>query len=227
MNKIGEMLVVDGGTVKSEENGIVKGLAIVFGSPDEPDQSAERDFFTPETFIMRKTSFEVPLYHNHGYPLKEQIGEATLTKTAKGWEAIGHLDLDNPLAQKVYEEAKTTQYGFSTGALTHLVERESKENSTNFLKRWVVGELSLTKRPAERKAVVQAIKSIDGEVFYEDAFQEESKGVTGSTSIPLADRDTTWSASAAKKRIKEWAGVTDKANAKYKKAFFWWGQFKS
>jgi hypothetical protein len=54
MNKIGEMLVVDGGTVKSEENGIVKGLAIVFGSPDEPDQSAERDFFTPETFIMRK-----------------------------------------------------------------------------------------------------------------------------------------------------------------------------
>lgn len=175
MNKNSELLVIDGGTVKSEENGIVKGLGIVFGSPLDPDQSTQRDFFTSESFIMKKNSFEVPLYYNHGVPVKEQIGEAVLTKTEIGWDAVAKLDLENELAKQVYENAKTKQFGFSTGALAHLVEREAKENNTNFLKRWVVGELSMTERPAERKAVVQAIKSLDGEIIYEDAFEEASK----------------------------------------------------
>lgn len=201
MAKNSELLVIDGGTVKSEENGVVKGLAIVFGSPLDPDQSAQRDFFTESSFIMKKTSFEVPLYYNHGFPVKEQIGEAVLTKSEKGWEASGKLDLENELAKQVYENAKTKQFGFSTGALAHLVEREAKENNTNFLKRWVVGELSLTERPAERKAVVQAIKSIDGELVYETAFEEESKN--------MADEKETLVAVYDEEGNKIWDSETD------------------
>lgn len=192
MDKTKELLVIDGGTVKSEENGIVKGLAIVFGSPKEPDQSQLRDFFTADSFIMKKNKFDVPLYYNHGFPVKEQIGEATLTKTDAGWETTATLDLTNDLAKTVYENAKSKQYGFSTGALTHLVEREAKDNNTNFLKRWVVGELSITERPAERKAIVQAIKSLDGEVTYEDAFDEESKSqdeMDGSIVVAVYDEE--------------------------------------
>lgn len=218
------LLVIDGGTVKSEENGVVTGLGIVFGSPAEPDQSSERDFFTPDSFIMKKNTFEVPLYHNHGFPIKEQIGEARLTKTQEGWRADAQIDLSTELGRSVYESVKTSPYGFSTGALSHLVVREAKENDTNFLRNWVVGELSLTPRPAERKAVVQAVKSIDGEVIYEDGFEKTVKDVTGATNLPLAGRDVSWDAGAAVKRLRDWAGVTDKPNSKYKKAFFWWDE---
>ena len=163
------MLVIDGGTVKTEQEGIVKGLGIVFGSEVEPDQSAQRDFFTSETFIRKNSSFTVPLYYNHGVgAIDTEIGEAVLTKTDKGWEAEATIDVDDPIGAKVYKAVKKAPHGFSTGALSHLVKREAKANDTNFLAQWVVGELSLTERPAERKAVVQSIKSVDGELVTED-----------------------------------------------------------
>lgn len=155
------MLVIEGGAVKSQEDGIAIGQGIVFGSPIEPDQSKERDFFTADTFVSTKTSFDVTLYHNHGFPVKIPIGEATLTKSEQGWDAEARIDLTTDLGRQVYETMKSTPYGFSTGSMTHLVERVAKENNTNFLKNWPVGELSLTPRPAERKARVQAIKSLD------------------------------------------------------------------
>jgi len=168
MNK-SNLLVIDGGTVKTDAEGIVHGLGIVFGSEDEPDQSRERDFFTRDSFVMKKKSFSVPLYHEHGKGIfKDQIGEATLTKTDNGWEATAQIDLEDEAGKQIYEKVKTTQYGFSTGALQHLVEREAKSNGTNFLKKWVVGEISLTARPAERKAVVQAVKSLDDELVQEE-----------------------------------------------------------
>lgn len=166
---LNSVVVIDGGEVKTKEDGVITGLGIVFGSPSEPDQSSLRDFFTADSFIMKKSSFDVPLYHNHGFPIKHQIGEATLTKTAEGWSAEARIDLDDELGKQVYKTVKNTPYGFSTGALSHLVEREAKANNTNFLSMWPVGELSLTPRPAERKAVVQTIKSLEnGEIVYED-----------------------------------------------------------
>ena len=152
-------LVIDGGEVKSQEGGIVEGLGIVFGSSDQPDQSPYKDFFTEESYINRKNTFEVPLYYNHGIGLyDEEIGEAVLTKSSQGWDVVAQLDLTNPTAERVYEAVKAKPHGFSTGALSHLVKRVKKENDTNWLKRWNVGEISLTPTPAERNAVVQAVK---------------------------------------------------------------------
>ncbi len=191
-NFLSNVVVIDGGEVKSKENGVVTGMGIVFGSPSEPDQSAERDFFTPETFIQTKTSFEVPLYHNHGFPIKRQIGEATLTKTDSGWKAEAKIDLEDPLGKEVYKAVKSSQYGFSTGALAHLVQREGKENNTNFLSMWPVGELSLTPRPAERKAVVQAVKSVNdaGEAVFAPAWPSE-EDISGGRVVALFDENGT------------------------------------
>lgn len=174
-NKItNNLLVIDGGEVKSNDGGIVEGWAIVFGSPEEPDSSSKRDFFTDESFIRGKNSFEVPLYYEHGLGLyDEEIGEAVITKEKEGWKATAQINVDSELGKKVYEAVKSESHGFSTGALNHLVKRVPQENDTNFLKRWVAGELSLTKRPAERKAIVESVKSVDGEVIYESAWAEE------------------------------------------------------
>jgi hypothetical protein len=175
MNKnFTNLLVIDGGAVKTEAEGIVEGMGIVFGDENEPDQSKQRDFFTKDSFVRRKESFTVPLYYEHGFGLiNTEIGEAVLTKEEAGWKAVAEIDVSDELGKKVYEAVKTRPHGFSTGALQHLVRREAKSNNTHFLKSWVVGELSLTERPAEPKAIVEAVKSIDGSVAYVDAFSEE------------------------------------------------------
>ncbi len=226
MNNELNLLVIDGGVVKTsiQVEGLVEGLGIVFGSEQEPDQSEQRDFFTKESMIRKRKSFSVPLYYEHGFgQYKSEIGEAVLTKGTDGWHVRGQIDTKDPDGSQVYERVKTSPHGFSTGALQHLVQREAKSNNTNFLKQWVVGELSLTERPAERKAQVYSVKSLDNKLIEETWKPEMAiKGVSGVTGLPLASRNKGWDASAAAKRVRKWAGVTDKANAKYKKAFFWW-----
>jgi phage head maturation protease len=169
MQNMTNMLIVDGGSVKTDQEGVVSGLGIVFGSESEPDQSSQRDFFTTETFVRKSESFTVPLYYNHGIgPIDTEIGEAVLTKQEDGWHAEAKIDTNDPIGAKVYKAVKQKPHGFSTGALQHLVRREAKSNDTHFIEKWVVGEISLTERPAERKAVVRSIKSVDGELVESD-----------------------------------------------------------
>lgn len=168
-------LVIDGGVVKTSEEGVVSGMGIVFGSEAQPDQSSMRDFFTEDSFITKRKTFSVPLYYDHGLGLiDEEIGEATLTKTKDGWFAEANIDTTSETGKKIHDRVKDKPHGFSTGAVSHLVKREARGNNTNFLKKWPVGELSLTERPAERRATVQTVKSIDGAPVYEDAFKDTS-----------------------------------------------------
>lgn len=220
---LSNLLIINGGSVKATEEGVIEGLGIVFTSENEPDRSSFRDFFTPDSFVRKSKSFVVPVYYNHGMgPINQEIGEATLTKEDTGWRAVAKLYMDDPVAKTVFDSVKSSAHGFSTGAMQHLVSREAKSNDTNWLKKWVVGEISLTETPAEPKAIVENIKSVDGEIIREPAWEEAEKGVSGASGLPLASRDRAWDASAAVKRVRTWAGVTDKPNAKYKKAFFWW-----
>lgn len=197
------LLVIDGGTVKTEEDGLVTGMAIVFGSPNEPDSSSQRDFFTADTHVRKNTEFTIPLYYNHAMgPIREEIGEATVIKTDSGWRTSAKLDLSTESGKKVYEYVKDKPHGFSTGAVSHLVIRESQKNDTNFLKQWPIGELSLTQRPAERRALVQSVKSVDGELVYEPAFEESKKQETMIVTFYDADGNSVWdSEETAKKEL--------------------------
>lgn len=156
-----QFLVIDGGEVKTGDEGLVSGLGIVFGSENQPDRSEMRDFFTTDSKISRKSSFEIPLYWEHGLKgYDDPIGEATLTQTDRGWFAQAQLDLNSEEGKKFYDLVKTKQYGFSTGSMSHLVRRESKGNNTHFLKKWPASEISLVEMPAEARALVQSIKSL-------------------------------------------------------------------
>jgi hypothetical protein len=212
MKEFSNLLIIDGGTVKTSDEGVVEGLGIVFTSESDPD--AYRDFFTDETFVTKRDKFTVPLYYNHGIgAINDEIGEATLTKTDKGWYAEAHIDLSDALGKKVYEAVKEKPHGFSTGALQHLVKRVAKSNNTNFLKKWVVGELSLTEKPAERKAVVQAIKSVDGEVVTEDWIPDSPV-----VSAKNADGEEVWNIESDKtfaEFVKEAALPIDSIEIKY------------
>jgi hypothetical protein len=46
--------------------------------------------------------------------------------------------------------------------------------------------------------------------------------VTTFQDLPLADRDREWDGDAADKRVRRWAGVEDKPNAKYRNAHVWY-----
>ncbi|MFI6905884.1 hypothetical protein ACIBKY_31785 [Nonomuraea sp. NPDC050394] len=46
--------------------------------------------------------------------------------------------------------------------------------------------------------------------------------VTRFQDLPLADRGREWDSAAADKRVREWAGIDDKPNDAYKRAFVWY-----
>lgn len=73
------------------------------------------------------------------------------------------------------------------------------------------------RRAAERR--VQGMQARAAEETFD--FDELVAAATGSTTLPLSERDRAWDASAADQRVREWAGATDAPNAKYARAFFW------
>lgn len=134
---------------------LLKGRGIVFGGRD-----LVGDRFTPETDLGDTRPFEgLPVFYDHTLgDLQSQIG------TVKAWvpddEGIDveiEIDRRHKYAAQVMDLVKKGMLGLSTGALSHLVVREGGD-----LKRWVVGEISLTPTPAEpRTMAVSATKSTD------------------------------------------------------------------
>lgn len=120
----------------------IRGRGIVYGGRD-----LQGDTFTAETDLGDTRSFVgLPVYWDHSLgSLRGQIG------TVKAWipdddgiDVEIELDRNNRYIQQVMALVKQGKMGLSTGALSHLVERKSGE-----LKRWIVGEISLTPTPAE------------------------------------------------------------------------------
>jgi hypothetical protein len=50
--------------------------------------------------------------------------------------------------------------------------------------------------------------------------------VTAYTDLPLAEREREWDGAAAEKRVRSWAGVTDRPNEKYRDAHVWYDHDK-
>lgn len=60
-------------------------------------------------------------------------------------------------------------------------------------------------------------------ILISEAEEEQGKGATGKAGLPLASREREWDASAAKGRIRSWAGGEDDMDwPKYRQAFFWY-----
>lgn len=151
-----------GGDFKSiTDQGILEGDGIVFGSETEHDLSSFKDFFTSDTFVHPDTEFTTALYMEHGFNYRNPIGRAKMFKSDTGWKVSAELNLNDPEVKSKFDDIKKGGWGFSTGAVSHVVERDRKANGTHFIRQWSVGELSITKTPAEPKALVHSVKSMD------------------------------------------------------------------
>lgn len=137
-----------GSGVKAVSDYVVRGRGIVYGGKD-----LTGDIFTKATDLGDTRSFVgTPVYYDHGLgSIRGQIGTVKMwTPTDDGIDVQIELDKRLDYIDDVMKLVKSGALGLSTGALSHLVVRQAGE-----LKRWVVGEISLTPTPAEPRTLTE------------------------------------------------------------------------
>lgn len=164
-----------GGSVKATADYTIKGRGVVFGGVD-----LTGDRFTASTdFGDTRSPVGMPVYYDHALGgMRGQIG------TVKAWQPSDdgidveiELDRRKAYVKEVMDMVKAGALGLSTGAVSHLVVREGGE-----LKRWVVGEISLTPTPAEPRTLT-AVKAKDTDVRdaatgrHDDTTASSTKGI--------------------------------------------------
>lgn len=137
-----------GGAVKAVAPFTLRGRGVVYGGAD-----LTGDTFTKATDFGETRPFVgMPVYYDHALgSMRGQIGTVKAwTPTDDGIDVDIEIDRRNRYVAEVMKLVKSGALGLSTGALSHLVVREGGE-----LKRWIVGEISLTPTPAEPRTVTE------------------------------------------------------------------------
>lgn len=151
-------LVAFGGEIKALGDGKIGGYLIRFSDENTPDLVG--DFFNAKTQITIPDT--LPLLYNHGMDKtikKRVIGKVTTKVDDVGVWADSQMDLRDEYEKAIYAMAESGKLGYSSGALSHLVDREPAGKSFH-IKTWFVGEASLTPTPAEARNTVRTIKSL-------------------------------------------------------------------
>ena len=159
MENRNDMFIAYGGELKALGDGRVGGILVRMSTKDDPDLTG--DFFDIKSDVRFPSELDV--YYNHGMDstLKTRvIGKAKLSLTAKAdvW-AEAQLNMRDEYEKAIYAMIENKKLGYSSGALSHLVEREPSGKSM-FIKTWPIGEVSLTPRPAEPRNTVVSLKSL-------------------------------------------------------------------
>lgn len=170
-----ERISTFGNEVKSLGDYLIKGRAIVYGGRD-----IVGDYFTKDTDLGEtRTMVGLPVYYDHALgSMRGRIGEVKEWIPADdGIDVVIELDKRKQYVEQVMELVKRGALGLSTGAVGHLVHREAGQ-----LKRWVVGELSLTTSPCEPRTVTSA-KSVG-----DDSQQEATVGSIDTSKSVIGDK---------------------------------------
>lgn len=147
-------------SVKAVGEYTVKGTAIVYGGRD-----LVGDTFTKETDLGETRPFiGMPVYFDHAMGrLESQIGEVKAwIPTDEGIDVEIEIYKSRKYARDVMKLVENGYLGMSTGAVPNLVVRNGGE-----LKRWVVGELSLTATPAEPRTIAD-VKAVGAQALLSD-----------------------------------------------------------
>lgn len=164
----------------------VRTRGIVWGGYDlEGDQ-----FVRGETDLGASRSFVgMPVYWGHAdfdpkNPVKSQIGTVVYAdEDDKGINFEIELDRSLNYIQTVKELERAGVLGSSTGAIDYLVKRKQGK-----LKRWIIGEISLTNTPMEPRTVpVLAAKSIDGVSGGTPAPSQQQSPITSQEATTMGD----------------------------------------
>jgi HK97 family phage major capsid protein len=153
-----ETLIAFGSELKALGEGKVGGYLVRFSTAEDPDLTG--DFFTKDTDLHYPP--EMPVLYNHGLDKtikKRVIGKASVSIDDVGAWAEAQLNLRDEYEKEIYKLVEAGKLGYSSGALSHLVEREPAGKAA-FIKSWFVGEVSLTPTPAEPRNTVVSLKSL-------------------------------------------------------------------
>jgi HK97 family phage prohead protease len=157
--------IFQGSEIKAVGKGMVQGYLVRFGNSQDTD--LERDYFTKSTdFGMEFADgslHKLGLYYNHGMdPVvkTKKIGYGSIKMTDFGLWYEAQLDLADEYAKMIYELAKKGKLGFSSGAASHMVDRE-KVGKSYEIKRWNLAEASLTPQPAESRNMASVKRYFD------------------------------------------------------------------
>jgi HK97 family phage prohead protease len=221
-----EVKAVDG------ERGMIEGYAAVFGNVDR-----HGDILMPGSLKHKRV--KVPLFWNHNPDMV--VGWVVVTEDEKGYKYTGKLAVDSENEQTrkdaewVYshiKEGRVTQNSFGFVIEKGRWEKkkiDGEEKHVFLIEKADVAEVSVVPMAANPKAGVTMLKSARVEELEEciRRLEAELKAASGSTDLPLADRDREWDADAAVRRVREWAGGPDKESvqwSKYRRAFFWYDE---
>lgn len=153
-----DTLVNFGAEVKALGDGRVGGHLIRFSTENDPDLTV--DYFDAKTVI--NVPDNLPVLYHHG--MDETIGKRVIGSAKAKTDDVGvwveaQLNLRDEYERNVYALAEAGKLGWSSGALSHLVEREPVGKAWH-IKSWFVGEASLTPTPAEPRNGVIALKAL-------------------------------------------------------------------
>lgn len=151
-------LIYFGAQVKALGDGKVGGHLIRFSTDQDPDLTT--DFFDATSEIQHPDT--LPVLYQHG--MDRKMGKRVIGKAKAGRDDIGvwveaQLDLRDEYERAIYALAEKGKLGWSSGALSHLVEREPV-GKAHRIKTWFVGEASLTPTPAEPRNGVMPLKAL-------------------------------------------------------------------
>lgn len=124
------------------------------------DKDLQGDYFAPETDFWLKHYPQVPVLYNHGQDGalgKRVIGKAVPRRDEQGVWYEAQLEQRDEYEPLIMELVKAGALGYSTGSLSHLVERAPDGK----LLSWPVAELTLTPTPAAGPYLtsVEAVRS--------------------------------------------------------------------
>jgi phage head maturation protease len=151
-------LVAYGNEVKALGDGKIGGYLVRFSTPADPDLTGE--FFSKDTEFGTNTT--PPLFYHHGMDgtLKTRmIGQGAWKIDDIGLWYEAQIAMRTEYEKYLYQMVQDGLIGYSSGALSHLVERETVGKAV-WVKTWIIGEASLTPAPAEYRNEVTPLKSL-------------------------------------------------------------------
>lgn len=146
-----------GGGVKAVGDYVLRGRGIVYGGKD-----LTGDMFTKDTDLgTTRSPIGMPVFYDHAMSsIRGQIGTVKAwTPTDDGIDVEIELDKRLSYIDDVMKLVRMGALGLSTGSMSHLVVRKGGE-----LKRWTVGEISLTPTPAEPRTLTEVKATQDDAV---------------------------------------------------------------
>ena len=148
-----------GGKVKALGNGKLGGYLVRFTDESQPD--LQGDYFTKDSELGSFVTLPVLYHHGADKTIgKRVIGNGTIKQDAIGLWVEAQLAMRDEYEKEIYALAEKGALGWSSGAVSHLVEREYKTEKVAWVKTWWIAEASLTPTPAEARNEAITIKGI-------------------------------------------------------------------